>query len=232
VLDRRLKKTVLAGPKQYEVKTWFATSLPIFVVEAFYLLLTYVDILTVEHFRSPDEVAVYYAGARLLALVAFIYFAIAGATTHKFTEYHVAGNKQRLASFFAETIKWTFWPSLAACALILALGRPLLAVFGANFERGYDVMFILAVGMLARAAVGPAERLLNMLGERKQCALIYAAAFALNLVLCIILIPHIGIEGAGVATSSALVVESIMLYLVAKRRLGFHAFILGGGQTP
>ena len=232
MLDRRLKGTVPAGPKRYEVKTWFATSLPIFVAEAFYLLLTYVDILALEHFRSPDEVAVYYAGARLLAVVAFVYFAIAGATTHKFTEYHVAGDKKRLASFFAETIRWTFWPSLAACALILALGRPLLALFGADFERGYDVMFILAVGMLARAAVGPAERLLNMLGERKQCAFIYAAAFAINLGLCVILIPSIGIEGAAVATSSALVVESIMLYFVAKRRLGFHVFIMGGAATP
>ena len=46
-----------------------------------------------------DDVAVYYAGARLLAIVAFVYFAIAGATTHKFTEYHVAGDRQRLASF-------------------------------------------------------------------------------------------------------------------------------------
>ena len=49
---------------------------------------------------------------------------------------------------------------------------------GGNFEQGYGVMFILAVGMLARAAVGPAERLLNMLGERKQCAGVYAIAFA------------------------------------------------------
>ena len=232
MLDRRLKGTVPAGPKRYEVKTWFATSLPIFVAEAFYLLLTYVDILALEHLRSPDEVAVYYAGARLLAIVAFVYFAIAGATTHKFTEYHVAGDKKRLASFFAETIRWTFWPSLAACALILALGRPLLALFGAGFERGYGVMFILAVGMLARAAVGPAERLLNMLGERKQCVFIYAAAFAINLGLCVILIPRIGIEGAAVATSTALVVESIMLYFVAKRRLGFHVFIMGGAATP
>lgn len=230
MLDRRLKATVPAGPRLYEVKTWLSTSVPIFVVEAFYLLLTYVDILTLEQMRPPDEVAVYYAGARLLAIVAFIYFAIAGATTHKFTEYHVAGDKQRLTSFFVETIKWTFWPSLAGCALILALGKPLLALFGTNFERGYDVMFILAVGMLARAAVGPAERLLNMLGERKQCALIYAAAFIINLLLCVILIPRIGIEGAGAATSTALVVESIMLYLVAKRRLGFHVFIIGGGQ--
>jgi len=230
VLDRRLAKTVPAGPKQYEIKTWLGTSMPIFVVEAFYMLLTYVDILTLEHFRPPDEVAAYYAGARLLALVAFIYFAIAGATTHKFTQYHVAGDRERLASFFAETIKWTFWPSLAACVLIIALGRPLLALFGTGFERAYGVMFILAIGMLARAAVGPAERLLNMLGERRQCAMIYAAAFAINLALCVILIPRTGIDGAAVATSTALVIESVMLYLVAKRRLGFHVFIMGGGR--
>ena len=227
VLNRRLKDKVPAGPKRYEVKTWLATSMPIFVVEGFYLLLTYVDILALEHFRTPGEVAVYYAGARLLAIVAFVYFAIAGATTHKFTEYHVAGDKARLASFFAETIRWTFWPSLAACVLILAFGKPLLALFGPDFASGYSVMFILAAGMLARAAVGPAERLLNMLGERKPCAFVYAIAFAINLVLCVLLIPRLGIEGAAVATSTALVAESIMLYVVAKRRLGLHVFILG-----
>jgi O-antigen/teichoic acid export membrane protein len=230
-LNRRIKQRVPAGPRSYEPKVWLATSFPIFVVEGFYLLLTYVDILALEHFRSPDEVAVYYAGARLLAIVAFVYFAIAGATTHKFTAYDVAGDKKRLASFFAQTTRWTFWPSLAVCAVILAFGRPLLALFGANFDRGYPVMFILAIGMLARAAVGPAERLLNMLGERKQCAAIYAGAFAINLGLCIALIPPLGIEGAAVSTSTALIFESIMLYLVAKRRLGFHLFILGN-QAP
>ena len=231
VLDRRLKHKVEAGPKRYEAKTWLATSVPIFVVESFYLLLTYVDILALEHLRSPDDVAVYYAAARLLALVAFVYFAIAGATTHKFTQYHIAGDKERLAKFFGETIRWTFWPSLAACAAILALGKPLLWLFGGSFEQGYMVMYILAIGMLSRAAVGPAERLLNMLGERKQCAGVYAAAFAINLGLCFALIPRFGIEGAAFATSSALAVESILLYRIAKRRLGFHVFLLGGGQT-
>ena len=230
VLDRRLKTRVPAGPKRYAVKTWFTTSVPIFMVEGFYLLLTYVDILALEHYRSPDEVAVYYAGARLLAIVAFVYFAIAGATTHKFTQYHVAGDRERLASFFAETARWTFWPSLLACALILAFGQPLLSLFGPGYTAGYIVMFILAVGMLARAAVGPAERLLNMLGERKECATVYALAFAINLILCMLLIPRLGIEGAAVSTSTALVVESVLLYLVAKRRLGFHVFIMGGGR--
>ncbi len=230
LLNRRLKEKISDGPRIFETKTWFATSLPIFVVEGFYLILTYVDIIALGHFRSPHDVAVYYAGARLLAIVAFVYFAIAGATTHKFTEYHVSGDRQRLAAFFGETVRWTFWPSLLVCAAILAFGRPLLSLFGAEFEAGYGVMFILAIGLLSRAAVGPAERLLNMLGERKQCAFVYATAFVVNLGLCAILIPRIGIEGAAVATSTALVAESIMFYIVAKRRLGLHIFILGGAH--
>ena len=226
VLNRKLKKKVPAGPKTYEPKVWLGTALPIFVVEGFYLMLTYVDIIALQHFQSPDEVAVYYAGARLLAIVAFVYFAIAGATTHKFTQYHISGDKERLASFFRETIKWTFWPSLVVCAAILICGKPLLRLFGPGFDAGYTVMFILSVGMMARAAVGPAERLLNMLGDRKQCASIYALAFVINLVLCIILIPRLGIEGAAVSTSTALVVESIFLYFFAKRRLGMPILAL------
>ncbi|MGC1464368.1 MAG: polysaccharide biosynthesis C-terminal domain-containing protein [Pseudolabrys sp.] len=219
ILNHRLKQKVPAGPRHYEPRVWLATSLPILMVEGFYLLLTYIDILTLEYYRSPGEVAVYYAAARILAVVAFVYFAIAGATTHKFTEYHIAGDRDRLKKFFGETIRWTFWPSLAICALILAFGRPLLSLFGASFVSGYTVMFILAAGMLARAAVGPAERLLNMLGEQRQCAIVYAIAFAINLGLCIVLIPRIGIEGAAVATALALIAESIMLFVVTRRRL-------------
>ncbi|HET8544613.1 MAG TPA: polysaccharide biosynthesis C-terminal domain-containing protein [Pseudolabrys sp.] len=92
-------------------------------------------------------------------------------------------------------------------------------------------MFILAVGLLARASVGPAERLLNMLGERKQCATVYALAFAINLSLCVILIPHLGIEGAAAATSAALIAESLMFSWVAKRRLGFQIFILSSARS-
>jgi O-antigen/teichoic acid export membrane protein len=75
--------------------------------------------------------------------------------------------------------------------------------------------------------VGPAERLLNMIGQRRQCATVYAAAFAINLVLCIILIPRFGIEGAAIATSAALTVESLMFSWVAQKRLGFNIFVFG-----
>ena len=77
VLDRRLARTVAKGPQAYAVRSWLAVSAPIFVVEAFYLLLTYSDVIVLKQFRPPDEVAIYYAAAKTLALVAFIYFSVA-----------------------------------------------------------------------------------------------------------------------------------------------------------
>ena len=49
----------------------------------------------------------------------------------------------------------------------------------------------------------------------------------LNFALGIVLIPRIGVDGAAIATSTALVVESVPLFFVTRRRLGFHVFIWG-----
>jgi O-antigen/teichoic acid export membrane protein len=225
VLNRKLKNTVPPGPKAYEVKAWFAISLPILMVEGCYLLLTSTDILVLQQFRSPEDVAIYYAAVKTLALITFVHFAVAAAVGHRFSEYHVTDDRKRLESILSDSIRWTFWASLAASVLILALGRPLLWLFGTKFLDGYYLMFILAVGLMARAAVGPVERLLNMLGEQRACAAVYAFAFVLNLVLCVVLIPRIGVKGAAVATSTALIVESALLFCVTRWRLGFHVFI-------
>jgi O-antigen/teichoic acid export membrane protein len=227
VLNRRLKTVTEPGPKAYAPRAWLGTAMPISLVEGFYVLLTYCDVIVLTQFRPPGDVAIYYAAAKTLALVAFIYFAVAQTVAHKFSEFHVTGDRKRLDEFVANSIRMTFWPSLAMIAVFLTLGEPLLGMFGKDFVGGYHLMFILAIGLLARASVGPVERLLNMLGERRSCAQVYAASFLLNLALCLLLIPRFGGTGAAVASAAALVFESIWLFLVAKFRLGFHCLIFG-----
>jgi O-antigen/teichoic acid export membrane protein len=91
-------------------------------------------------------------------------------------------------------------------------------------------MFIIAIGLLARAAVGPVERLLNMLGERRNCAYVYAGSFLLNLLICVLVIPHFGANGAAFASACTMVLESAGLFLVAKYRLGVHCLVFGAAQ--
>jgi O-antigen/teichoic acid export membrane protein len=228
LVDRRLKGIGPPGPRHYEVRRWFATSLPIILVWSFYTMLCYADVLVLQQFRPPQEVGHYYAAVKTLMLVGFIHFSVSAAVAHRFTALHVAGDRAELAAFVAKSVRWTFWPSLAATLVMLALGKPMLWLFGPDFVAGYVFMLILSVGLLARAAVGPAERLLNMLNQQRICAVIYATAFALNAGLCVALAPKYGGTGAAFATSAAIVLESVLLFVFVKRRLGLHSFFWGG----
>ena len=117
VMNRRLGATIEAGPKAYDFRGWLAVSLPILMVEGFYLLLSYTDVLLLQQFRSSEEVGVYFAVVKTLALVSFIHYAMSATTAHRFAEYHATGDKARLSAYVAHAIQWTFWPSVAATAL-------------------------------------------------------------------------------------------------------------------
>lgn len=220
LIQRRLSGRIAAGAKRIEAGFWLKTSAAIFLVEAFYMALTYTDVILLKQFRPPEEVAIYWAAVKTLALVAFVYFSVAAAAAHRFSEYHVAGDREKLAAFLQASIRWTFFPSLAATILILALGKPFLMLFGPDFVQGYPAMFVVSAGLLARAAVGPVERLLSMSGHQGVCAAIYGIAFATAVILCLVLIPRFGMMGAATATAAALTLESILLFWITRRRLG------------
>jgi O-antigen/teichoic acid export membrane protein len=227
VLNRRLGRHIEPGPKTYDFRGWLAVSLPILLVESFYLLLSYTDVLVLQQFRPSEEVGVYFAVVKTLALVSFIHYAMSATTAHRFAEYHATGDTERLSAYVTHAINWTFWPSLAATLALLACGRPLLWLFGPQFVVGYDIMFIAAIGLVVRAAIGPVERLLNMLGHQHICALAYALAFVINVVLCVALVPRFGGHGAAAATSISLVFETVLLFWIVRRRLGLHVLAFG-----
>jgi O-antigen/teichoic acid export membrane protein len=225
LFNRCLARKIPAGPRRYDVSAWIKTASPIFAVWAFYMLMTYTDVLVLRQFRPPDEVAHYYAAAKILALVTFIHFSVSAAVAHRFAGHHVSGEGAALAALSASTVRWTFWPSLLMIAVILAFGRPILWLFGPDFPAGYPLMFILSIALVARAAVGPAERVLNMLGEERRCALVYATVFVLNLAGCVAVAGPYGSVGVAIVISTTCVVESALLFLTAKRRLGLHMLI-------
>ena len=227
VLRRRLRTRIEAGPARYEVRRWFSTALPIFMVDGFYFLLTYTDLLVLKAFVDPAQIGIYYAATKTLVLISFIYYALSASFAHRFSEAHFSGRRDQLEAFVRDATRWTFWPSLAAALVLLALGQPILMLFGPEFTAGYPLLFVLVIGLLARASIGPGERLLIMVGEQRLCAAIYATAFLTNLIMCLVLVPRFGIIGAAGSTATALIVESVLLFVMTKRRLGLHVFFWG-----
>jgi O-antigen/teichoic acid export membrane protein len=107
------------------------------------------------------------------------------------------------------------------------MGKPLLWLFGPQFVIGYDIMFVAAIGLVVRSAIGPVERLLNMLGHQHICAVAYAFAFVMNVILCVVLVPRFGGYGAAAATSISLFFETVLLFWIVRVRLGLHVLAFG-----
>jgi O-antigen/teichoic acid export membrane protein len=219
LLNRKLKHEVGSGGRDYDFKGWLAVSVPLVVVAAAELMLQNTDILVVSSFMTPTDVAIYFASAKTMSLIMFVHYAVGSAVANRFASLNARGDREQLRAFVRDAVNWTFWPSLASALVILALGKPLLLLFGPQFEAGYPVMFILVVGFLFRSSFGPAEVLLSMLGEHQVCAAVLIVSALLNVALNFALVPPFGLLGAAAATSISLATAALMNYVAARRRL-------------
>ena len=220
----RLRKRYLRGPLSIDFSIWLRVALPIFMVEGFGFLLTNADVVLVGLYMPPEQVGVYFAAAKTMALVQFVFFAVKAAAGPRFSGLMAAHDEQALASFAAKTARWSFWPSLAVGLAVLAAGHFLLSLFGPAFTAGYPVMAILFAGMLTKAMIGPGEVLLSMAGRQKLCASLYAFILTVNLLLNMICIPLFGLAGAALATAAAAAIEAVLLHIAVRRTLGITLF--------
>lgn len=227
MLEPRLQREVPKGEKTRETKLWLAVAFPILLMESFVLFLQNTDILVLNAYHPPQDVAIYYAALKTINLITFVHFAVSNAVANRFSAYEARGDREKLGEMMRQSVKWTFWPSLAAALLLLAVGKPLLWLFGPEFTSAYPVMFILAAGLVIKAMFGPAEFLLNMLGEQKLCALVLFATAMLNILFNLLLIPAFGLIGAASATALSLILAALMFFLAIKIRLKLNIFVLG-----
>jgi O-antigen/teichoic acid export membrane protein len=217
-----VEKLIPNGPKQVNFGEWMGVSFPIFLVEGFLFLLTNADVLVVGHYLDPDRVAVYFATAKTLALVHFVYFAVKAGVSQRYAQLIHTGTKAELAEFVLSSARWTFWPSLFMGLVVLVLGKPLLSLFGQSFTQGYPMLFVMVVGVVMRASVGPSESLLNMSGYQRVCAWIYGITLFGSIGLCSVLIPSFGLWGAATSFSAGMVFEALALGVIVYQRLGIQ----------
>ncbi len=212
------------GPSDLRVGEWFAVSLRFFTAWSFITLYTYADVVMLNAFSTSDKVGIYFASAKILALTSFVGYAVASVFAHRFVDRNIAGDHEGLRRAVSLSVNLTFWPSLALTGGVLLISKPLLSLFGPEFVAGPEILAVLSFGLLARASIGPAERLLSMLGHQGATAGVYAAAFAMAVVMSFLLVPRFDMLGAALASCAAMMTEATLLWILVRRRLKLNVF--------
>ena len=225
LVHRRILETVPAGPAAFAFPMWLKVSLPLLAVSGSELVLQNADVLLLTALRPPEEVGIYYAAAKTTCLALFVHYAVGSAYSGRFATAGALGDRDGLARLAREAVWWTFWPSLGVTVAVLTAGPFLLGLFGKDFQGAYPAMFILSAGLMARAATGPSEFILNMLGHQRDCARSFAIAAAVSICLNLALIPFFGTFGAAAATACAFATASGLNWRTARRKLGLNLFV-------
>ncbi len=219
IQQRRFGRELKDRTVRYRPRQWLSVALPMLLMDSFALLMLNLDVMLLERFVPPDKIAVYFAAARTITLIAFIHFAVTAVAMPRFAASYAERDSERAMRQLARFRSWMLWPSLAAATFILVLGKWILALFGPEFPVAWPLMFILALGYIARAAAGPAESMLVVSGHQNYTALITGVAAFVNATLNLALIPHFGLTGAALATSIAYTLQAAFYAIAANRVL-------------
>lgn len=229
LVQRRIDSAIPRATRVYDFKAWLGAAGPLLVVGACELALQNTDILVLSALRPSSEVGIYYAAAKSQALALFIHYAVGSAIAGRIASANARGDRASMEALIVQATRWTFWPTVALVIVLLGLGIPLLSLFGSAFVAAYPVMLISSIGILARAAAGPADYVLNMLGHQKACARAYVIAALVCVLGNLALVPTLGVEGAAIATALAFTVAAVLNRRALTRVTGIDptAMLLG-----
>lgn len=185
------------------------------------IILQRADIVLVASFLSVREAAVYTAATRFVALGQFGSNAIAQVLQPRFSQllareqYADARDVFKTATSWSMAITWPLYTVTAAGAGFYLL------IFGANYAGAgaYAVVVTMSIAMLLSVAAGPLDIMLLMAGGSKSSLGIALCALAVDIGLCLWLIPSLGISGAAVAWAASVVVKNALTYVRVKSTL-------------
>ena len=192
--------------REFWVFTW-----PRAIARVSQMALQRVDILIVAALRSPAEAAVYTAATRFVPLGQLGTQALQQVLQPRFTAILAADDHATLREVYRVATGWNAlvaWPLylVAACAPLVYLG-----LFGPEYAaQGRDVVVVLAAAMLFAVAAGPADTVLLMAGRSTWSLANSVVALVVDVVLCFVLVPDLGILGAALAWAAAVVLRNVL----------------------
>ncbi|WP_350332981.1 lipopolysaccharide biosynthesis protein [Coralliovum pocilloporae] len=217
LIYRALRGEIGPGARSYHLREWVTASFPLLLVQSFYVLSINLDILVISFYQSPAEVGLYFAVAKTVGLVAFMHQAVSLAAVRGLSEAYASEDKSGFHQLVIRARKRAFWPTALGSVFLVLIAPYFFEIFGPSFVAGAALVPVLIAGLLVQAASGPLQDILLVHGQQKSLAYIAAFSLVLNLLLNLALIPPYGLAGAAAASSIALVIRVLAMWIANKR---------------
>jgi len=193
-----------------------------FLIFVFYTLYNFATNLIVGYFLPADAVGFFtiswQAGNYSILAVPV---AIGAVLWPVLSEMHF--KKEDLNESFRRITKYMFYISTpAAIGLIVLSERTISFIFGAEYVYAAPLLSIMGLGFLLQGCSAGIDNLVLGIGKPKLMTYKNGIQAALNVILCIILIPVLGLIGTGISFVIVSIIGAILINYWALKEYGFR----------
>jgi O-antigen/teichoic acid export membrane protein len=191
---------------------------PLAVAELANALLQRAHVFLLGALAGPTTVALFAAAEELGRPAAAVRYVFDPIATVAIAESFRLGDRARLQYNVGLITRWVASAAAPIAATLLVLRRELLSFYGPGYGSAAGAMVLMVTVHLSNAVLGIVAGLLPLSGRPGRFLASNLAAAALNVALCLPLIPRLGVMGAAIASLAStlfllgtLIVQSIRL---------------------
>jgi len=190
-------------------KEMFHFSKWVFLMDASQLLKDKMDIWLIAFYGSASLVTIYYVAVRLLDFGLQLLIQMMGVTSTLFTKYYALGDTKKLTWIVTSCVKINFVLALVLFNGLYLVGYDFISLWmGEAFEVdvAFTCLMILSLGKLMGFVARPFNGLLLTIKKHKYSANLSFIETIASGILCVLLIPSMGLTGAAIAIAAPLVI--------------------------
>jgi O-antigen/teichoic acid export membrane protein len=188
------------------------------------IALQRLDIVLVAVLLDAVSAAVYTAATRFVALSQLGNSAVAQAVQPKLASLLAIGDRSAARTVYQTATAWVVLATWPIHLGVIAVAPYIVKLFGPGYGGAEPVIVLLAGAMLIATGCGMVTVVLVMAGKTWWNLINIGVSLSLTIVIDLVLVPRIGIIGAGVGWAVALVVGNLLPLWQVWRHLGLHPF--------
>ena len=187
------------------IKDIIKYSIPIAFSTVSLYLLSSIDIFVIKYYEGSTNVAFYSVAVKVITVIAVAINAISLSVATDIAYNFTNKNFDELRKILKKSGQIIFYFSLISSLFLFLFCKPILCVFGNQYLASSTAFIILLAGNLIMSISGNTYIYLLMTNKGMIMVKLLLLSVLINLSLNLILIPRFGIEGAAIASITAII---------------------------
>ena len=204
-------------------------ALPLMAISLFSMMTHWLDVVMLGFLCDTRTVGLYQPAARTAGVIRSVLLAFAGIAAPMIADFHGRGQVQEIQRLYDLVTRWIIMIVIPPALILLIIPGQVLGIFGPSFTAGAPALVMLCATALMQAFFGLGSTVLAMTGLERISFINQWAAFLLQAVLHLLLIPLYGLNGAALSSLIVMALLSVarmveLHYALRLRPLGIKVW--------